>query len=517
MPELPVLQHAGYPLPFTVTLTAGTPATFAMVPPPGATMQLTLHGAVGMVVLTPSLHPDDPQWYWHLPPTTEAGDYRLMLTVWLASGHPHSTRHHLRLLPAYLSPQQYSALLDEISTYGRTLALALHGGNAPATLAMPTTPVAATLLEQHAAMYARHVQDLARLVAQLEHSHATQQRPAPRTVPSGQLRTPPLPTAALSAAAHPNRAGVPLPPLVRADVPQASTALPEHRLLKYVVQVLQQRAATLARHATAAAEHASNPTGLAAIAHRARGMLATLTRLLHRPWLADLEPLAGVREPTHLMRHDPRYQQVYSAWRSLMSLPVLSEAHHEPPTLLPLAPLARLYEVWCALHTLRVLLALPAAQVVAAGWHPQHEPTRLPTATPLVRVQWRGGTLKLRYQPRYTPTSTPFASRDATTHIPDLVLEWNPPAASTVLLILDAKYRQDAQGRLPSVALQAAYTYLGAIGWASGEPAVRAVALLYPAAEPAAHYRSNISALPLLPGATAALDEWLMGQLATTS
>ncbi len=503
-------------MPAIITLTAGMLHTFAVVPPVGATLQLMLHGAITVVVLTPSLRPGDVHWYWHLPPTTEPGDYRLMLTVRLANGHPHSTSHHLRLLPVYLSPQQYAALLDEIATHGRTLALALHGGNAPAALRPSAAPITPSLLEQHAALYARRVQELSALAAHLERSHATQQQPVPRTLPSGLARTPPLPTAALSATATRSRVSVPLPPLVRGSTPQASSALPEHRLLKYVLQTVQQRASALARHATSAADHASNPSGLQAIAHRARGMVATLTRLLHRPWLADLAPLAGVREPTHLMRRDPQYQQVYTAWRSLMSLPVLADARSEPPpTLLPLAPLARLYEVWCALHTLRAVLALPDTQVLAAGWHPLHEPTRLPTATPLLRLQWRGGTLKLRYQPRYTPTSTPFASRDAITHIPDLVLEWNPPTAPTVLLILDAKYRQDEQGRLPSVALQAAYTYLGAIGWASGEPAVQAVALLYPAAAPAAHYRSNISALPLLPGATAALDEWLARHLST--
>ena len=79
-------------------------------------------------------------------------------------------------------------------------------------------------------------------------------------------------------------------------------------------------------------------------------------------------------------------------------------------------------------------------------------------------------------------------------------------ASPNGVLLLDAKYRLDAEGRgVPQDALADAYAYLGAIG-CRGERATIGALLLYPGAGAAELYPSGVGALPLLPGRTSELE-----------
>jgi len=106
-----------------------------------------------------------------------------------------------------------------------------------------------------------------------------------------------------------------------------------------------------------------------------------------------------------------------------------------------------------------------------------------------------------------------LGSLDRHTRVPDLAIEIREPGAPPQALLLDAKYRLDADGRgVPQDALADAYAYLGAIGWA-GRRATLGVLLLYPGTGAPEFYRSGVGALPLLPGRAGkleiALAEWL--------
>jgi large subunit ribosomal protein MRP49 len=98
-----------------------------------------------------------------------------------------------------------------------------------------------------------------------------------------------------------------------------------------------------------------------------------------------------------------------------------------------------------------------------------------------------------------------LVSLDRHTRVPDLAIELER-AGERRVLVLDAKYRLDAEGRgVPQDALSDAYAYQGAIG-AAGRSAVTRALLLYPGSAPAELYPSGVGAIPLLPGQTGALD-----------
>jgi large subunit ribosomal protein MRP49 len=93
--------------------------------------------------------------------------------------------------------------------------------------------------------------------------------------------------------------------------------------------------------------------------------------------------------------------------------------------------------------------------------------------------------------------------------VPDLAIEIQRTGEPPQVLLLDAKYRLDAEGRsVPQDALADAYTYFGAIG-AAGRRATLGALLLYPGTGAPERYASGVGAIPLLPGRTAALAEQL--------
>jgi len=106
--------------------------------------------------------------------------------------------------------------------------------------------------------------------------------------------------------------------------------------------------------------------------------------------------------------------------------------------------------------------------------------------------------------PLQRSTAPALVSLDRHTRVPDLAIELER-AGERRVLVLDAKYRLDAEGRgVPQDALSDAYAYLGAIG-AAGRSAVTRALLLYPGSAPAELYPSGVGAIPLLPAQTDAL------------
>jgi large subunit ribosomal protein MRP49 len=218
-------------------------------------------------------------------------------------------------------------------------------------------------------------------------------------------------------------------------------------------------------------------------------------------------------------------------WLSLRQPPLV--AFDSPLFHLPIADMPHLYEVWCALEVARALLALGGevreqqlvTQPGAAGEEPGLDfALDLAEDVPLLVIDHGECTLTLRYQPRYRPLrtknreprternserdgsrfsalgSTPLGSLDRHTRVPDLAIEIQQPETQPQVLLLDAKYRLDADGRgVPQDALSDAYAYLGAIG-CSGMRATIGALLLYPGAGAAELYPSGVGALPLLPG-----------------
>jgi large subunit ribosomal protein MRP49 len=94
-----------------------------------------------------------------------------------------------------------------------------------------------------------------------------------------------------------------------------------------------------------------------------------------------------------------------------------------------------------------------------------------------------------------------------------LAIEVRYPGAAPRALLLDAKYRLDAEGRgVPQDALAEAYAYLGAIGYA-GQRATLGALILYPGTGEPERYDSGVGVLPLLPGRLERLDHALASWL----
>jgi large subunit ribosomal protein MRP49 len=233
-------------------------------------------------------------------------------------------------------------------------------------------------------------------------------------------------------------------------------------------------------------------------------------------------------------------------WQAQRQHPYL--AFGSPLFSIPIADLPRLYEGWCAIQVARTLLALGGEvreQRLVERGRPATEDDDLELAVtlvedaPLLVIERGQQTLTLRYQPKYRPlrgrmkaegrrmkeqaggpssfilhpSSFTLGSLDRHTRVPDLAIEvcdaGEPPRA----LLLDAKYRLDAEGRgVPQDALDDAYAYLGAIGYAQQRATIGAL-LLYPGASKPERYPSGVGAVPLLPDRTASLlevlKEWL--------
>ncbi len=324
--------------------------------------------------------------------------------------------------------------------------------------------------------------------------------------PLDQLADEPLPT--LQAALRPasQRRGGPVPQRMRSTAEQTTLDCAEHRLLRALLERLRWRVQLLA--AVVHAERRRAPS--ATLAQWQSEQLADLRRLRRCLALAPLAVMATpLTAPTHLMRHDQRYRRVWQLWRALREQPAL--ACHSPWFHLPLADLATLYERWCLLQV--VAAALPLGTVATQQLFAYADDRRLPWAlkrlaenAPLLVLNLPdGGALQVIYQRRYGARlglGPQLGSLDPFVRVPDIALEIERPGQAPRTLLLDAKYRATPAGAVPQPALDTAYTYHGAIGFA-GARATLGAWLLFPGSQTLR--AGAVGALPLLPGATAAL------------
>lgn len=342
----------------------------------------------------------------------------------------------------------------------------------------------------------------------------------------------------------------------------------EHRLLKRTLELLRGRARRCADRAqreiarlTAVAPDSSRAARACAIAARCDQCVRRIASLLAEPFFEQVTVLRQTPAVTPLIRRDPSYRQVYRMWRALRQSLVVDPG---APFDLSVVDLPLLYERWCVLQVIRALLNLGVeAHSCSLAVPPADDADawsfNLQSDEPLLIAAWNGWTLRLRYQPQYRPApdrssddprsperrlslsqrrlsvsqagdglpalperrlsllqaanDSPLVSLDRHTRIPDIAIELIRPDHPPRVIVLDAKYRLDADGRgVPADALAEAYAYASAIG-ASGAPAVVAALILYPGTGDAERYPGGAGAVPLLPGAVGELEVVLMKEM----
>ena len=456
------------------------------MPPPDASLSLAVLG----VQLEPFLRPGDPTWRWRWLAPLTAGAYALCLRAVWPDGRSAEVCPTLHVAPRKLDAEHYAALLADLQRLGRAIVFALRGGTSAVALA----PTPATLTEEVHTLFGPAFDPFAAAVARLAQRPPDQLYGTTTTVALGRLQ-------------DSSRVVTLRPEHDEAVLATSTTSYDayEARLLRRLLDRLWRRLERLiAAHVL--------PPALGARTQQVREHLRDLRGL---PFLAGVPPLTNYRGPTPRLQRDPDYRAVYRMWQRLRQHPLLT---WDATTLrLPVADLPRLYERWCAACTALALLELPGYTLVAQALlvdDGDEQLLALPEDVPLVVLAGPDGLeLALRYHPRYRPHGhdASLQSLDRHTRVPDLGLEVTRPSAEPRLIVLDAKYRLDASGGVPEAALADAYSYLGAIGTPSGGRATLASALLYPGHGAVEQYASGVAVLPLLPGATGVLREWLAG------
>ncbi|PDW02347.1 DUF2357 domain-containing protein [Candidatus Viridilinea mediisalina] len=484
------LQINGRPLAQHEPLVEGTLVEFAGVPPKGAALHLCVAG----VPLEPFLRPTDACWYWRWQVPHAAGHYAVQVLATWPNRASEQVQVQLEVLPRKLAETQYALLLADLQAVGPALLFALQGATLGGRLERAMDAPPPTPAEQLQSLFGAELAQLEAAILRLARRPPELQRAPPRLVAPGELRD-----FSLLHQAQASPASLEALPEAQAVPSYVSY---ETQLLRRLLEALWQRLAQLEQQV------AAQPALLSQV-QQAR---TRLVRLRDQPFLAGVPPLANDRGASQRLRYDPEYRVVYRYWRRLRERPLLT---WDAATLqLPLASLPRLYERWCLLRVALSLLALPGWQVeqqTLLHAHGEAWCLGLPEDRPLLRLRHPDGSVYLlRYQVRYTPTSSPFCSLDRHSRIPDIVVERWPTDGPGSLLVLDAKYRLDAAGGLPEAALADAYSYLGALGRPEGSRACLGVALLYPGRGAALCYASGVAALPLLPGeGLEGLREWL--------
>lgn len=498
----------------------------------------------------------DPVWRWRWNPQHAIGRFLAALTLRSVDGSEQSVPFELRIVPRRLDRSRYEALIQAVQHDAYALVYALSGGHEGATLRSLPEP-RRTLVEEYWTLVERHVAEAVALTRQIAARPQQQLRPGAASVELAEAERLDLAALAeiargplddlaadlvppLQAALRPagRTRGGPLPRMVRAARSSATHDLPEHRLLKHVLQLLLWRVGfvrTMVRRELLRRQRAaqltgddSPPRGSAPIATleiwQGRCGLAqrSLRQLLALPWLAQVGALQTPPAPTHLLRRDPRYRRLHALYQALHAAPFL--ALDSPTLWLPIAELPLLYEQWCALQVVRAVLPLGALidqQLVSraeAGTDAPHDPRwtlRLRQDGPLVTLRLADGRrLSVFYQRRYRPQPPErhtLGALDPFVRIPDVAIEIQREGASPEVLIYDAKYRVAPDGGVPQDALDDAYAYRSAIGVA-GARATLGAYLLFPGQTPLAT-ADQVGALPLLPDQPAELAALLRERL----
>ncbi len=523
------------------------PVEFACPATPGARLALAIDG----LALEPFLRPGQATWRWRWNPGPAVGWRRLQLII-RAGAHDQSYEWPLRVLARKIDQERYEALIDDLQRVAFRLVAALAGAGAEGAALERAEPWQHSPAETYYAILAERLEGFARAVRRIASRPREQLRRARDQTPLGlagelspaaiaELGRTPLEPAPPDAAALLQEAirpgGGALPQSVVSERALPTADIYEHRLLKQLLAQLARRARSVGRLAEREAERLAANAAMADVPAarllRAQQIAAgcaaagrSLRELRALPFLAEVGPLPAFQGATPLLQRDPHYREVYRMWQALRQLPQL--AFDSPLFALPIAELPRLYESWCALQVAEALLSLGelrAQQLIQArpaGPDELEQLVELGERAPLLEIARGEWTLALRYQPRYRPSgakskeprtteasagsrfsvpgSSSLGSLDRYTHVPDLAIELRRPGAPLRVLVLDAKYRLDAEGRgVPPDALADAYTYLGAIG-AGGRPATLGAWLLYPGRGAPELFSSGVGAVPLLPG-----------------
>lgn len=517
-------------------LTEHQAVEFVCLPDHAAALELSIDG----VVLSPFLRPGDPRWHWMWNSGAAVGAHTLRLTT--CQGTSVERVWRLSVAPRKIDAARYLVLIRDVEHVAAGLVRSLAGAVTGAHLAAGDG-VPRSWLEDadilFGSLFDRFEQAAHRILKQ---PRSTLQR-SERQMPLGQATDVAVTTlqramqgdlevAPPDVATHVQRALRPeggfLPRTAVQDHSSVTFDTAEHRLLKHTLETLHRRARRCVDRAQrevarldAVAPGSSRAARARAVASRCTQCLNRIAALLAVPWFDQVTAFHRAPVATPLIQRDPSYRQVYRMWRALYQRMVIDPGSSFDLTIIDL-PL--LYERWCALRVVRSLLNLGvtvyACHLLTAPVDETEAWTLdLRRDLPLLVAGLHRWTLTLRYQPRYPPTGNTcsddtFVSLDRHTRIPDLAIEVTRPGYSPRVIVLDAKYRLDADGcTVPVDALAEAYAYAGAIGVA-GAPSVAVALILYPGTGEVERYPGGVGAIPLLPGGADALDATLAAELA---
>jgi large subunit ribosomal protein MRP49 len=525
------------------------PVEFSTAAAPGT--RLVLH--VGGQLLDPFLRPGEVIWRWRWNPGPAVGLHRLLLTTSTADGDATSQAWALRVAPRKIDQQRYEALLDDLQRAAYGVAYTLAGAGAEGAALGREAPWRAGPAEEYFALFEERLDVFEKAVRRIaarprehlrgrhEHEPLAQAAELDAAAIAGLARGPfdeaPAGVAhELQAALRPG--GGFLPRSVPATHSHPSADIYEHQLLKQTLGLLLRRARFVGALAGREAERLAASEAFAPapstrrlraeqIAAGSEAAEHELRELRALPFLAEVRALPAFRGPTPLLQRDAAYREVYRMWQALRQQSYL--AFDSPLFALPIADLPRLYESWCAITVAQALLALGGEvreQHIVERRPPRGEDDELelavilPEQAPLLVIERGEWTLTLRYQAHYRPAvgaqhTAPLrlGSLDRHTRVPDLAIELRHAGKAPLVLLLDAKYRLDAEGRgVPQDALADAYAYLGAIGCAGRRATIGAL-LLYPGTGSPERYASGVGTIPLLPGRTELLAEALAAWL----
>lgn len=492
------------------------PVDVACQPQPNVRAARLVIGGVDLG--TPTVAWGDPVWRWRWLPRDAVGVFAARLVLQHADGTAHEEPFRVRIRPRTIDSEQYEALIEAVQGDAAALVYALHGGAEGAHL---THGRARSLLESYAVLVEQlgpAAVTLTQQIAKEPHHVLRTERTttpladAPRfdgTTLAALARTAPDDVGPVNTAPYTGM----LPHTIITQRSGASTDVVEHRLLLGVLHTLLWQInsvrGALQRERERRAQHDALRGSAAAVAtdERLRQCIRVQRQLRHAlatPFLANIPPLHTLHEPTHLMRRAPRYRRVYELFRALRDTPLID---WDSPTLwLPIQSLPLLYEQWCTLQVIKLVMPLGTMTEQHLLTHDENADVRrwtlrLRQNTPLLTVKCADGTLlRLFYQRRYAPhapSSTALGSLDPFVRIPDIAIEVQRGNRPTEVLLLDAKYRIAPDGGVPQDALDDAYAYRNAIGSGAARRTLGAF-LLYPGT-PSIHAADNVGALPALP------------------
>ena len=498
---------------------------------PGAWLALSLDGQL----LDPYLHPGDTIWRWRWNPGPAVGCHDVVLTATFA--HAEAQRHNLtvRVTPRKLDQQRYETLLEDIQRVAYNVTYTLTGASAEGATLHREAPWNRSRFEEYYALFEQRLDRFVHAVRRIAAQPREQLRGANEEVPLGQAAQIDADTLTqavrgefdevpddianeLQAAIRPG--GGLLPRNVPASHSKPTFDIYEHRLLKQLLVLLLRRArfiGTLAEHEVERLVRNETSAGISGvrlnrvrqIAHGCTAAIHLLLELRALPFLAQVRSMGAFRGTTPLLQRDPAYREIYRMWQALRQFPYV--AFDSPLFFIPITDLPHLYEAWCVFKVVEALLSIDGTVreqrlVVPQRANDDEDLTlvaNLVEQTPMLILSRGDATLTLRYQPHYQPLrerTQQLGSLDRHTRVPDLVIEIARPDQPVQVLVLDAKYRLDADGRgVPQDALADAYAYLGAIGVGQVRATLAAL-LLYPGAGVPELYPSGVGAVPLVPG-----------------